>query len=190
MKVTHVEKITNEKWLNLYRAKYEHNGHSGGWVYASRKSPEQAAQVDAVIIAPVLHVEGQPSRLVMVREFRIPINNYSLAFPAGLLEKGETVEDAVRREMLEETGLEVTRFRKISPPVYSSTGMTDESAHLVFVDVKQNGGKQHLEASEELEVLLLDFAEVSRLCDNPGSAIDAKAWSTLYLFQMMGRLDF
>jgi ADP-ribose pyrophosphatase len=191
MKVTRVEKLTNEKWLNLFAARYEHDGHSGRWVYASRKKdPAEPAGVDAVVIVPVLHEDGRQPRLVMIREFRVPINGYSLAFPAGLLEAGEGVEDTVRREIVEETGFEVIRFRKISPALYSSTGMTDEAAVLAFVDVRATpGGKQQLEASEVLEVVLLDFADVCRLCDNPGGPIDAKAWSTLYMFQSLGRLD-
>ena len=86
MRITHVEKLTNERWLNLFAARYEHNGHQGRWVYASRKSgPGQGQRVDAVVMVPVLHAEGEPAKLVMIREFRIPINDYSLAFPAGLL---------------------------------------------------------------------------------------------------------
>jgi ADP-ribose pyrophosphatase len=191
MRVTKVEKITNEKWLNMFSATYEHNDHSGRWVYASRKKdPAKDKGIDAVVIVPVLHEEGKPSKLVMIREFRIPINGYSLAYPAGLLEPGEGIEEAVRRELLEETGLEVIRFRKISPPLYSSAGMTDETVVLVYVDVQaHDGNKPHLEASEELETLLLDFAEVCRLCDNPGGAIDAKVWGTLCVFQALGRLD-
>jgi ADP-ribose pyrophosphatase len=126
----------------------------------------------------------------MIREFRVPINGYSLAFPAGLIEKGESAEDTARREIVEETGFEVTRVRKVSPALYSSSGLTDESAVMVFVDVRSTPeSKQQLDPSEDLEVKLLDIAEVSRLCDNPGSAIDAKAWTTLYLFQQLGRLD-
>jgi len=191
MKITQVDKLTNEKWLNLFAARYEHNGHQGRWVYASRKSgPGQGQRVDAVVMVPVLHEEGRPSRLVMIREFRLPINDYSLAFPAGLLEEGEGIEECVRREMLEETGLTVTRFRKISPPLYSSTGMTDEAAVMVFIDVQATpGGKPQLEATEVIELLLLDFADVCRLCDDPGGAIDAKAWSTIYMYRMLGRLD-
>jgi ADP-ribose pyrophosphatase len=190
MRVIHVEKLTNEKWLNLFAASYEHNDHKGRWVYASRKSgPAEGKAVDAVVIVPVLHEAGRPPRLVMIREFRIPLNDYSLAFPAGLLEKGESVEECVRREMLEETGLEVFRFRKVSPPLYSSTGMTDEAAVLAFVDVRATpDGKQHLEATEDLELRLLEYEEVCRLVDDPGGPIDAKAWSTLYMFQMAGRL--
>ena len=55
--------------------------------------------VDAVVMVPVLHTDGQPSKLVMIREFRIPLNGYSLAFPAGLLEEGgRRREDALRRK--------------------------------------------------------------------------------------------
>jgi ADP-ribose pyrophosphatase len=191
MHVTHVEKITNEKWLNLFGATFEHNGHTGRWVYASRREltgPPRKA--DAVVIVPVLLAEGRPPRLVMVREFRVPLNAYSVAFPAGLLEEGEGVEECVRRELVEETGLEVTRFRKISPALFSSTGLTDEAAVLAFVDVRETPGlQQALEPGEDLEVMLLDFDAVCRLCDNPGGPIDAKAWSTLYLFQQLGRLD-
>jgi ADP-ribose pyrophosphatase len=190
MKVTGVEKITNEKWLNLFRATFEHNSHKGSWVFASRRSnPEPGEHIDAVIIVPVLHEDGKPPRLVMVKEFRVPVGNYCLAFPAGLLEKGESIEDAVRREMHEETGLEVTRFRKISPSLQSSAGMTDETSVIAFIDVTGKPNTANLEASEDIEVLLLDMADVSRLCDNPGSAVDGKAWSTLYMFQVMGRLD-
>ncbi len=190
MHVTNVEKITNEKWLNLFRATYEHKGHTGGWLFASRRDkPTPEEHIDAVIIVPVLHEDGKPPKLVMVKEFRVPIGGYTFAFPAGLLEKGESIEDAVRREMHEETGLEVTRFRKISPAVCSSAGMTDETAVMCFIDVVGKPDTANLEASEDIEVLLLDMVEVSRLCDNPGSAVDGKAWSTLYMFQLMGRLD-
>ena len=48
--------------------------------------------------------------------------------------------------------------------------------------------RPHLEASEDLEVLLLDFDQVCRLCDDPEASIDAKAWTVLYLYQKLGRL--
>jgi hypothetical protein len=92
--------------------------------------------------------------------------------------------------MLEETGYEVFRIRRISPILYSSTGLTDEAAVMVFLDVRaKEGNTQKLDAGEDLEVKLCDFAEVLRLCDDPGPAIDAKAWSTLYMYKMIGRFE-
>src|ERR1700693_932511 len=110
MEILKVEKLTNEKWLNLFAAAFRHNGHVGRWVFASRKPDDpyqQSGRSDAVIIVPVLRDHGLPPRLVLEKEYRVPVGGYVIGFPAGLLEPGEQIEEAVRREMLEETGLEV-----------------------------------------------------------------------------------
>src|SRR3954468_22276291 len=108
MDILHVEKITQEKWINLFAATYRHNEHTGQWVFASRKEKPYAPEpADAVVIVPVLRQPGEPARLVLEKEFRVPVGDYVVGFPAGLLEPGEAVEDCVRRELLEETGLEV-----------------------------------------------------------------------------------
>jgi ADP-ribose pyrophosphatase len=190
MKILKVDKLTNEKWLNLFGAEFEHNGHQGRWVFASRKpAPFQDTGADAVIIVPVLRVPGEPPRLVLIKEFRVPIGGYNFGFPAGLLEPGETIEATVSREMLEETGLEVTRIKRITPPLFSSSGMSDETAAMAYVDVQRTEkGIAAPEQSEDIEVMLLDYAAVCRLCDDPQVRIDAKAWTTLYLYQQLGQI--
>ncbi len=37
MNILKIVQLTNEKWLNLFAATFEHNGHPGRWLYASRK---------------------------------------------------------------------------------------------------------------------------------------------------------
>lgn len=191
MNILDIQKLTSERWLNLYAARYEHNGHEGRWVFASRRSqPHAPAPGDAVVIVPVLRQPGLEPRLVMLKEFRVPVGGYVYALPAGLLDDGEDVERAARRELLEETGLSVTAFKKVSPPAFSSAGMTDESVYLAFVDAAANpGGKPEPEASEELEVVLLDFAGVCKLCDDASAKIDMKAWTVLYLYRQLGKID-
>jgi len=190
MHIHKIEQLTHEKWLNLYAAAFEHNGHTGRWVFASRKpQPNRDRAADAVVIVPILRQPGEPARLAMVREFRVPVGDYVFAFPAGLLESGESIEDTVRRELMEETGLEVVAVKRVSPPLYSSSGLTDESAALAFVEARATPKtKPKLDASEDLEVVLLDHAGVCRLCDDPTARIDAKAWATLYLYQQLGQL--
>jgi ADP-ribose pyrophosphatase len=191
MHVGDVRKLTNEKWLNLFEAQFEHNGHKGHWLFASRKADPTAKRnrPDAVVIVPLLLAEGQPPRLVMIREFRVPANGYLYAFPAGLLEDGEKIEECVHRELREETGLEVVRFKRITGPLYSTAGLTDETVALAFVDVRAvDGVAPQLDASEDLEVVLHDFDGVRRLCDDPTARFDAKVWLALFLYEQMGRL--
>ncbi|HZV07046.1 MAG TPA: NUDIX hydrolase [Gemmataceae bacterium] len=196
MHIHKIEQLTHEKWLNLYAATFEHNGHSGRWMYASRK-PQPAVPTgtkpvppaDAVIVVPVLRMPNEPPRLVMVKEFRVPVGDYVFAFPAGLIDAGESIEDAARRELLEETGLEVTAIHRITQPLYSSSGLTDEAVPLIFVDARSTPQSQtKLDASEDLEVVLLDFDGICRICDDCSLKISARAWPILYMYQQLGRL--
>jgi ADP-ribose pyrophosphatase len=189
MQILHLDKLTNEQWINLFAATYEHKGHTGRWVFASRKQKPYGEHAnDAVIIVPILRNPGEPARLVMIKEFRIPVGGYTWGLPAGLLDPGEGVETTVRREVKEETGLEVVAIRRLTQPLFSSSGLTDEAAAIAFVEVR-GVVKPALEASEDIEVVLMEYPDVCRLCDDRLARIDAKAWTVLYLYQQMGKLE-
>jgi ADP-ribose pyrophosphatase len=184
MHIQKIEQLTHEKWLNLYAATFEHDGHNGRWVYASRQSqPQTKHSAEAVIIVPVQRMRNKPPRLVMVKEFRIPVGDYVYAFPAGLIDPGESIEEAARRELREETGLEVVAVHRV-------TQLTDEAVSMIFVDARAMPKKQpKLDASEDLQVLLLDFPAICRLCDDRSVRIEARAWTILYSYQQLGRLE-
>lgn len=190
MQIKNVEKLTNERWINLFAAQYQHNDHAGRWVFASRKAkPHSGRSADAVLIVPVLRNPGEPARLVLIREFRVPVGDYVIGLPAGLIEDGESVESTVRRELKEETGLELARIERVTAPLFSSSGLTDEAAAMAFVEVRGDpAAGPCLEPSECLEVLILDYEQVCKLCDDPSPNIDAKAWTVMYLYQRLGSL--
>ena len=193
MEILKVDKLTNEKWLNLFATTYHHGDRTGRWVFASRKPGDDpykiADRCDAVLIVAILHEMGQPPRLVVEKEFRVPVGDYVIGLPAGLLDPGEGVEETVRRELREETGFEVTAVKRVTPPLYSTSGMTDEAAAMAYVDcTSKPDGKADLQESEIIEVLLLDYDAVCRLCDAVDVRFDAKAWATLYMYRQLGKL--
>jgi ADP-ribose pyrophosphatase len=192
MIIRDLTRLTDEKWINLFAATFEHNGHTGRWVFASRRKNPHAGghPADAVLIVPVLVTEGRPNRLVLIREFRVPVNGYVIGLPAGLLEEGEAVDKCVRRELREETGFEVVRIKRVTQALLSSSGLSDEAVAMAFVDATgDDASRPALEASEDLEVLLLDYDAVCRLCDDQSAAMDAKVWTLLYLFRTLGRIE-
>ena len=178
-------KLTAEKWLNLFKVSYiSRTGDERFWQMASRqKEPKCIAggyrQPDAVVIVP-FHTGA--NKMVVTREYRVPLNDYEYGFPAGLVNSGESVEQAARRELMEETGLTISRFIKISPPLYSSAGMTDESVAMAYVECEGEPSTSANTDSELIDILLISAEEALRLLSDPNLKFDAKAWLILSQF--------
>ncbi len=184
-------KLTNNKWANMYLAHYTtKTGKQNDWVVVSRKEHPiiNAGQPDAVLIIPMIDTP-QGRKLVMIREFRVPVWDYEFAFPAGLMEKGLDVEQMAKKELKEETGLDVKKIIHISPPVYSSAGMSDESCCMVVLEACGEVSYANLEESEEIEVHLMDVEQIRRLLGS-GHKIAAKAWGVLWHFALTGKIKW
>lgn len=183
--------LTNARWLNLFEVDYRiADAADRSWVLATRNERPRCVSgrfetPDAVIIAAF---HRTTSRIVVTREYRVALADYEYGFPAGLVEAGESVETAARRELIEETGLRATRVIRTSPCLYSSAGMTDESMVMVYVDCEGEPSAADNDASEIIEALLLTPEEAGRLCNDPALKFDAKAWLVLTGFAATGRI--
>lgn len=163
------EKLTNEKFLNLYKVHAEtESGDQIGYLVASRakevdglKAINHDDKVDAVAICALT----EDDKMVLIRQYRYAIGSYIYELPAGLVDDGESVCDAAIREMHEETGLtlEITDLPIGNKGGYSSAGMTDETCTLVVGKVTGEISDKYKEASEEIEVLLVDKKEAARI---------------------------
>jgi len=80
----------------------------------------------------------------------------------------------------------VTRFLKISAPLYSSTGMTDESVAMVYVECNGQPSTAGNKGSELIEVQFVTRAQASQICENPALKLDVKAWLVLVRFAEKG----
>ena len=184
-------KLTDQPWLNLFDVEYTaKDGSTHHWLMCSRKDNpiEQAAVPDAVVIVAII-ATPQGNRLVLTKEFRVPIDDGEYGFPAGLIDAGESIESTVRRELKEETGLDVETIHHISPPVYSSAGLSDESCCMVLVTATGTPSTHLNEPHEQIEVLLYDVEDIRELLKS-NKKIAAKAWGLLYHFVTTGCIEF
>jgi len=192
MQIRSAAKLTNLKWLNMYDVAYvDSAGRSRSWQTVSRAAEPKCISgkyntPDAVVIVPF---HTATAKLVVTREFRVPLADFEYGFPAGLMDIGETVEMTARRELLEETGLNLTRCIKISPPLYSSAGMTDESVAMVYAECDGQPSTAGNTGSELIEVQLISRLQAARMCRNPALKFDVKAWLVIAGFADKGNIQ-
>lgn len=136
-KVTGVEEIASTRWLKLQTLSYtDPQDRERKWDMATRTT-RTPGSVDGVAILALLHSAGnsrQSDEMLLVTQFRPPVNAVTLELPAGLIDAGETPEQAALRELKEETGY-VGTVASCSATLAMSPGLTDEAVKLVVVDV-------------------------------------------------------
>lgn len=177
--------------MNMFDVAYQDkNGRNKSWEVATRaRQPKcisgRYATPDAVVIVAYHTAEN---KIVVTREYRVPLAGYEYGFPAGLIDNGESVEQAVRRELKEETGLDLTKVIRVSPPLYSSAGMTDESVAMVYIECNGRPSTAANASSELIEIDLVSPAQAADLCSDPNLKFDVKAWLVLDNYSKTGRL--
>ncbi len=191
IKIRHVKKVTDFKYLNLFLIDYtDREKCEKQWIFASRSDhqnplQEKSSTPNAVVIVPY-HVSEK--KLVLIKEYRVALGGYQYGFPAGLVDKGETVGVSAQRELFEETGLKITKTLKKSPGVYSSSGMTDESVSMYFAECSGEASNIHNEASEDIEIILVSQQEAKDLLQDDTLKFDVKTWIVLNHFASSGSI--
>ncbi|MCR5294517.1 MAG: NUDIX hydrolase [Lachnospiraceae bacterium] len=162
---------TRNPFLNMYELKtVRKNGKEGRYFVASRADkPEEiecmrhTVKPDGVIIYAVT---ADREKVLLVRQYRYPIDDFVYELPAGLIDPGEDYRTAAAREVHEETGLHFTPI-KVDPmyerPRYTTIGMTDECCAMVYGCIDGELSTDYLEATEEIIPLLADREEVRRI---------------------------
>lgn len=179
-KIKQIKKLTDSRYLNLYEldAVNKKNGEVNYFV-ASRAREEADLKIrtrenrpDGVIIYSLYGEEKD--KVILVRQYRYSIDGYIYEFPAGLVDEGETYQEAGARELQEETGLTFhpvpvnNMYRK---PYFTTIGMTDESCATVYGYAAGMINRAGLEDNEEIEVVVADRNEVRRILKEEQVAI-------------------
>lgn len=99
-----VHPMQEGKWIELRKVDWtDEDGKERVWEMAARKTTAKAG-IDAVAIAAILRRPKDTPLIPIILQFRPPIENVCVEFPAGLIDQGEKPEQSAIRELYEETG--------------------------------------------------------------------------------------
>lgn len=132
-----------------------------------------------VVIVPITD-EGDA---VLIRQFRPPVNSYVVEFPAGLNDRGERIEEAAARELLEETGYAAGELLFLTRGPLSSGSSSEVLTAFLARGLNYKGIGQRDE-TEDIEVLKIPVDDLyDRLASlrDEGNLIDLKIYGLMEL---------
>lgn len=183
MEFKNIENKCRMTHLSLYNAEYvTKKGTSKDYELVSRKHDMrtlddlQSQKCDGIIMAVFTAAKDS---ILLEREFRPAVGDFIYNFPAGLIEEGETAEEAGIREVEEETGIRVDEVLYAMRPSYGAAGISNELTQiLICTGSGVLGG--HPEPNEEIEANWYSKTAVARLLDT--AKFSARAQMLCYLW--------
>ncbi len=162
MKLIKMEKVKDGKYLKNYELTYRNKaGKEKTYEIVSRKElsgiEDIGQKVSGLSIAAV-----NGDKLLLLREFRMGVNKIVYNLCAGMLEEGESLEQCIRRELYEETGLQVKRIIDILPASYAAVAISDTKTSIVFVEA-EGEFEDHTSDNEWIEAGFYTKEEVGEL---------------------------
>ena len=130
---------------------------------------------DCVAIVPV----DADDNVLLVSQFRHPVEKELLEIPAGGVDTGEDPADAVRREMQEETGYLPEKVERLGG-FYSSPGFCTEYLHL-YLATDLTPSRLYAEDTESIRLVRVPITEIPGLITS-GSICDAKSIAGMLTF--------
>lgn len=187
--ITH--KILSKAWATLSQIDYDYKFKDGRWKRVSRESYDRGNGT------AVLLYNSEKGTVILTKQFRMPIYEttpdeaFSIEACAGAIDKDESAESTIIREIEEEVGYKVFGVQKIQE-VYMSPGALTEKMYLFVarysdaMKVNEGGGVES--ENEEIEVLEMQFSKAIDLMKS-GEIRDAKTVVLLQYAQIQGLLE-
>ncbi|MBR1691467.1 MAG: NUDIX hydrolase [Lachnospiraceae bacterium] len=165
MELIHFEKVRDGKYLKNYELTYLNKaGREKKYEIVSHSEIRDVTEVGQRV-SGVSIVVTMGEKLLLLKEFRMGVNRTIYNLCAGMIEAGETIEDCVRRELYEETGLELKEIVDVLPPSFAAVGLSDVKNQVVLAKVcePERETESHTSDNEEIRAAFYTRDEAARL---------------------------
>ncbi|MCC3143781.1 NUDIX hydrolase [Halanaerobium sp. Z-7514] len=115
--------------------------------------------------------ENEEGKVLLIKQYRYPVDEVIYEIPAGKLEIGEDLEECAARELREETGYQAEKFTELYK-FYPTPGYSTECIYIFQAEKLSYVGRE-LEEGEYIEVVPKSKAELKELFKN-GELKDSK----------------
>lgn len=183
MKLIGLEKKLAGRFIHRYDISYRtESGNTKIYEMISRNPSMETAEdlhkenPDAVVL--IIHSEDG-EKLLLNREYRLAIGEWVINFPAGLVDAGETPRQCAKRELKEETGLDLIQITDILPLSYSAVGFSNETNVCVMGTAAGEFAKSSSDV-EEIEAAWYTKEEVRDLLQKEKFAARTQAYCYLW----------
>lgn len=127
-------------------------------------------------------------KMIVVEQYRKPLEKSQVEIPAGKLDPGEEPLAAAKRELEEETGFTCEELRHVNS-FFTSPGFANEELHLFMAD-QLKPGKINPDEDEFIECFSITLEEAKQFIAE-GRISDAKTIIAVYaweIYQLTGKL--
>ena len=178
-----IEKVHEGAFINRYNLTYttKDNKKKVYEMISRNRNIDSEDQIrnpktDGVVI---IMTDEDDEHILLNREFRMAVDDYVYNFPAGLIDEGEEPEESAKRELWEETGLELYEIEDKIGLSYSAVGFSNE---LNVCITGRARGEFHASTStvEEIEAAWDTREEVRELLKTQRFAARTQAYCYLW----------
>lgn len=118
----------------------------------------------------------EDGHILLIRQFRPPVNGYVVEFPAGLNDRDETLEAVAQRELLEETGYRAKEIKFLGRgPLSSGSSVEVLTVYVAWgLEFEGPGERDETEEIEVIKVPLYSVWDKLKELEEKGDFIDLK----------------
>ncbi|HAJ73595.1 MAG TPA: ADP-ribose pyrophosphatase [Lachnospiraceae bacterium] len=183
MKYKKMDKVHEGKFITSYDITYETmDGQTKVYEMISRDNNATTLadlnnpKVDSVVLMLTNETED---KILLSREFRLAMGAWVYNFPAGLIDPGETPEESARRELWEETGLELVSIDDVLFESYAAIGFSNEK-NVCIVGKARGEFRKSTSSFEEIEPGWFTAQELSELLKTEHFAARTQAYCYMW----------